>query len=408
MANAVYAPGSTAPGTAATGRPNQGHVGYAVNNGYWFVLTLSSTQTLALYYSTNGTTWSAGGTYTLSLAHGSEGRNFAFCYANLASTDVLHVLSGYNAASGGSFHSRFTLGASGSLTNTNAETTTYAAFNPGAGAGDVMGGVPALGSGGVVWDWGDLTKDLNSGGAVNSWPNVDTGGAWTQGSATGYSALETNGTWTDSFGLLPLASGHMLAICDNSSADTEFNNLASYYWNGSSWAASHAVFASSITQIDCNAWGSCKVSNTSLHCVALSSGGNTYTHRTNAGTGAAWAAGNTLSTLTYGTNSGVALVSDGANIWAWVIDSSGNLKYCKWNGSAWGSWTVQEATLAGSPRYVTAAYSASANGIVIAWTQTNGSNFEVWSSFLSLAVVVAGPPSPSLIFPSMYPSMIEE
>ena len=409
MANSVYAPGSTAPGTTATGRPNQGHVGYAVNQGYWYVLTLSSTQTLALYYSTNGTTWSAGGTYTLTLAHGSEGRNFGFCYANLGGTDVLHVLSGYNSASGGSFHSRFTLGASGSLTNTNAETTTKAVFSPSGGAGDVMGGMPAVGSGGVVWDWGDFNNNADSGGVANYWA-ADTGGAWTPGSPSGNYALETSGSWTDSFGILPQASGNMLAISDNSSSSTVFTNLDSYYWNGSTWAAGLAVFASSITQVDCNAWGSCKVSNTSLHCVALSSGGNTYTHRTNAGGGAAWAAGNTIPTLTYGTTSGVALVSDGTNVWAWVIDSSGNLKYCKWNGTAWGSWTVQEATLAGSPRYAVAAYSAAANGIVVIWTKTNGSNFEVWSSFLSLAAAPSGfPPSPFLVFPPMYfPSMIEE
>ena len=96
MASVIQASVGTSM-SAATGRPNQRHLVYAQNQGAWWLLYLTSTQGLAALYSSNFSSWTAptGSPMTLTAAHGSEGRDFGFAYANLASTDVLHMASAY-------------------------------------------------------------------------------------------------------------------------------------------------------------------------------------------------------------------------------------------------------------------------------------------------------------------------
>src|SRR5262249_15417980 len=76
--------------------------------------------------------------------------------------------------------------------------------------------------------------------------------------------------------------------------------------------------------------------------------------------------------LTYGSLSGIALVSDGTNVWAGIFDSSKNLQVNKWNGSSWGGWTVQESARPNAPGYLTGVYNGS-NQILWTWTESNGS-----------------------------------
>ena len=83
---------------APPGMSNQGRVFWAVNQGAYWVPYLTSTQSLSFLYSTNsGVSWSAptGSPYSLTKAHGSQGRNFGFCYLNKASTDILYMCSSY-------------------------------------------------------------------------------------------------------------------------------------------------------------------------------------------------------------------------------------------------------------------------------------------------------------------------
>ncbi len=132
-------------------------------------------------------------------------------------------------------------------------------------------------------------------------------------------------------------------------------------------------------------WGAAQVSATDTHLVVLNNNSNAFTHERYSGT--AWAAGNTIASLTLNTSpSGIALVSDGSSVWMFAIDSSKNITYNKWtSGGGWGGWTVLEATRTNTPNHVTACYSAAAGGILVAWTEYTGSNYNIIGSFLSTA-----------------------
>jgi hypothetical protein len=72
------------------------------------------------------------------------------------------------------------------------------------------------------------------------------------------------------------------------------------------------------------------------------------------------------------------MVTDGTNIWLFVIDSAaGNaIKYIKFNGTAWGSWvTVESSSQVRNHLSVSSTIVSGSVGII--YTQTNGSNFDV-------------------------------
>src|SRR5262245_45698012 len=113
----IVAGGSTAGlnagGAGSSGRHGQSHLVYAANQSAWWIFYLSGTQSLDAVYSSTFASWTAptGSPLTLIAAHGSEGRDFGFAYANLASTDVLHMTSAYapGVSAKKTYHARFTL-----------------------------------------------------------------------------------------------------------------------------------------------------------------------------------------------------------------------------------------------------------------------------------------------------------
>jgi hypothetical protein len=357
---------------AATGRSTQGHLCYAVNQGAWWCFYLTGTQVLSAAYSTNnGTSWTAptGSPFSLIAAHNSEGRSFGFGYANISSTDVLHMTAGYGHGFG-QYHSRFTLGSTWS--NTNSEASVFATPN------DISGGSVALDTSNYPYDAFTYT---NSDTASYPGTNVDTGSSWTAGfnspDATNFASANPTSSAN-----IRLASRNMIQIFDDAVTTGTFNNLTHNFWNGSIWASAF-VLASNVTTTDCNAWGAVGRTTSDAHLLVLSNNSNTYTHqRFN---GSSWSAGDTIGNLTYGTNSGISLVTDGASVWAGAIDSSKNIQYNKWTTlSGWTGWNVLESARTNTPAYITGAYSSNAGGIMWAWTESTGSNYNIIGSFLSL------------------------
>jgi hypothetical protein len=161
-------------------------------------------------------------------------------------------------------------------------------------------------------------------------------------------------------------------------------NLRYSKWT-TSWTAAANVFGSSFTATDVENWGACAVSQSDIHAVALSDNGATGTYLHARHNGTTFSAGNTIGSLSYATNSGIALASDSTNVWAFVIDSSKNIQYNKWtaSGLSWGGWNVLEATRANTPSNIIAAYSAADSKIMVAWSEVNGSNWDVIGSTLS-------------------------
>lgn len=377
--------------SAATGRSQQGHICYAANQGAWWAFYLTSTQALSAAYSVNnGSSWSApsGSPLTLTAAHGSEGRNFGFAYANLTSTDVVHLASEYVISSAGNhYHSRYTLGSTWS--QTNAEATISGATGAlgltfGAPVTALTSGAKPVDFGGFILGGTGFYEDFST--AVGS--NADSGTSWT----AGFASPTNQGDYTSAVGsyfLASLGSGNMLAVCDNGAASSgRFTQLEWSKYNGSTWTSSTTALSATITQADDNAWGGAAVTTSNVIVVALSNNSNTYVARTF--NGSSWSnLGAAPGTLAYGTNSGIACVSDGTNLWAFVIDTSKNIQYNKWNGTAWGGWTVLEATRTNTPAYITACYSSAAGGIMVAWTESTGTNFNIIGSFLATTTTPA-------------------
>lgn len=396
MATSIFT-GSTAPGTSASGRSTQGHIQYAINQGAWWVWALSSTNQLAAKYSTDGTTWNTptGSPFTLTAVHNSVGLNYAFAYASISSTDVLHMNACYQEASGSfrysNYHSRFTLGTTWS--NTNAEASQVSLINYGVSQVTNAGPGVALDSASKPID---LIIDTDAGGesGARRGSNADAGSAWTAGFATETNFSHATASFVTSSALFSLGSGNMLAIFDDGASGTnKFTQIYSSKWT-SSWSAAATSLASSVTSADTSGWGACALSASDIHLMVLQNNSNTYTHRRYNGT--SWAAGSTVNNLAYGTTSGIAMVSDGTSVWAFACDTSKNIQYSKWtSGGGWGAWTVLEATRTNAPRYVSACMKPDNSAIQVIWTETNGSNFEVWTSQLST-------PPTAMVEPTMF------
>lgn len=368
--------------SAATGRPTQGHIQYAVTQGAWWVFYLTSTQGLSALYSVNaGSTWAApsGSPFTLAEPHASEGRGFGFYYTNLSSTDIIHMVSGYASQSGtvnGIYHSRFTLGTTWTRSNAEAADTTLATNgNPPQGCVTILdsSAFPVDLANGWV-NSSSIEADIGS--------NADSGSSWTAGFGTVHNLFNATNQASACY-LASLGSRNLLALAASGSGTQTHTNISSYKYSSSAWGSLVSAFTA-FTAVDDNAWGATALSITNIVAIALTDASSTYVARTYSGT--AWAnLGASPSTLAYGTNSGIACVNDGTNIWAFVIDTSKNIQYNKWNGTAWGGWTVLEATRTNTPSYITACYSAAQSAIMVAWTELNGTNHDIIGSVLSLA-----------------------
>ncbi len=373
MATAIYT-GSAAPGVQATGRPGQGHLQFAANQGAWWAFYLYGTNQLAAKYSTDGTTWNAptGSPYTMTGGggtHSSKGLNYSFYYGNIALTDVCHAIlcpSNLNY-----YHQRFTLG------------TTWASTNTETLDSQAAGSVPS-GSVGCL-DSSSYPCDFATGGGnafSEIYPNADPGGAtWTLGTTVNVEIKSASVNIT-SQAVFPLAARNLLWVSDNGATGNTFTNLLwSLYTFGTGWGAPANVFGSPVTSTDDNAWGACYRTASDIHVFALADNTSTYLHSIYNGT--SWAASTAPGTLTYTANSGIAAVSDGTNEYIFVVSGT-NIEYNKWNGSAWGGWTVLESGRSNTPAYLSACYSSAKQAIQIIWTETNGANYEIWTSQLAL------------------------
>jgi hypothetical protein len=376
--------------SAATGGSRQGHLQYAANQGAWWLFYLTSTNTLSALYSTDFTSWTApaGGPFTLQAAHNSEGRNFGFCGGNLGSTDVLHLQSDYLAASlRTTFHSRYTLGPT--WTRTHAEASTNGTADSASGGNAMSGSVVLLDSSarpivaggflnnGTASKYGNLTMSRAT--------NTDAGTSWTAGFPAAGSQTYVTLNALSSYALASLGSGNLLAVSDNApSSGAVFTNLEWSKYTGT-WSTAATALAAAVTSTSSTNWGLVGVTTGDIHVVALANNSNTFVHRRYNGT--SWATGQAVPNLTLAANSGIFLATDGTDLWALAIDSSKNVQYIKWTAAtpAWGSWAQLDAGGASARSYITGFPAVVNNTIGVAWTQANGTNFDIVGATLALA-----------------------
>jgi hypothetical protein len=371
---------------APTGRSTQGHLVYAVNQGAYWTFFLSSTNALSALYSTNsGGAWNTptGSPFTLANAHNSEGRNFGFAYANLSSTDILHMASSYVVAANDKvYHTRFTLGTT--LSNTNAE----AQYDVTGATGNELcsGAVCALDSNGKPIDASNF-QTCGSGsqgnGNISRATNNDAGTSWTAGYPNGTNVVNGASVNKSNF-VCSLGSGNVLYVADGQGDPTTFTDIQFSKWV-SSWSVTTTALAGTVTATNGNNWGACAVTTSDVHLVVLSNNSNAFVHRRFNGTSWSNSSG-APGALTLNTSpSGIALVSDNTNLYAAAIDSSKNIKVNTWTSAGgWAGWTTLETARTNTPSYITGVYNPTSNEIMWAWTELNGTQHDIIGSVQTL------------------------
>lgn len=202
----------------------------------------------------------------------------------------------------------------------------------------------------------------------------------------------TGAPWNSA--VVPLALGFVLGVYCNGTETTSTPSAGNTHQTGlrfvesassSQWptaaAAGAAVPNLSAASNSPNDWGICKVSDTDIHVVRRNSA-TTLEHIRYSGHGGSWGSVVTLPTtgLTgHLATSGVALVSDGTNVWCLVIDTDSNhsIRYIKWNGTSWAaSWST--LTTGSEPKsFITAAINADGSQIAVAWTANSTAPYAV-------------------------------
>ena len=170
-----------------------------------------------------------------------------------------------------------------------------------------------------------------------------------------------------------LGGGNLLNMLDDLSGGNKLVRWTK--WGGSSWTAYATIVSNAgASRTD---WDAIRISDTDIRFLGVSAA-STFSFQKFDGsswstlTAPAWPTGGLTA------SSGVSLISDGTNVWTFVIrgDANNSVSYNKYNGSAWGGWTDLVTTNAVRTDIQTAPVIGN-NTIPVLWTQTNGSNFAI-------------------------------
>ena len=176
-----------------------------------------------------------------------------------------------------------------------------------------------------------------------------------------------------------LGGGNLLNTLDDLSGGNKLVRWTK--WGGSSWTAYATIVSNpGASRTD---WDAIRISDTDIRFLGVSAA-STFSFQEFDGsswstlTAPAWPGGLTAS-------SGVSLISNGTNVWAFVIrgDANNSVSYNKYNGSSWSGWIDLVTTNAVRTDIQTAPVIGN-NTIPILWTQTNGSNFDIVVNSIAL------------------------
>ncbi len=392
--------------TNATGRGDQNHLIYAVNDAAWWMFYIDSTDNTLMrtQRSTGLSTWVAGATLTLLKKHNSDGANFAVAYANISSNDVVHVAIFYCLLAGGNpcdavtastdreeNHVRATI-SGGTLTwGTESHLETLATSD----TSHTRDGVSvAYDSSNKIFQSGGWFNDTSPcifgdmKGAVST--NADAGSSWTAGFGASQCINGTGNTQRHSV-MASLGSGNMVIVTTNAGSgtftDLDYVKYSGNWGSGSATSIRGSVFSPAQDQND---FGAVRISNTNVELVMKTGtntfelwsydGNTTWTHKTDPATQ------NTVAA------SGIFLATDNTDFWLFIIDSdaANTLRYNKYTVAtdSWGGWTAFETTTQ-TRNWISGYQLVSTNQIAVIWSQTNGSNFDIVVEALSLGGAAA-------------------
>lgn len=206
------------------------------------------------------------------------------------------------------------------------------------------------------------------------------------------SSFDTGAGDTCQSALIPLASGFMLAVyCAGNTASPAGSGNATQTGLRFAESASATQWPTTSTGVavpnlssasqDPNDWGIVARTSTDIHVVRRNSA-TVLEQVRYSGHGGSWGVKVTLpSTGLTGhlAGSGIALVSDGTNVWAFLIDTDANhsVRYLKWNGTSWDtSWSTL-STGTESKNFITAYIRSDNAQVGVAWTVGTASPFSV-------------------------------
>jgi hypothetical protein len=392
-----------ANGVFGTGRAQHRHIAYAPNSGVWWAFWVdpASPSSLACAYSADLVTWTAaaaltlpkplaGGNQTASYNGQADARNFGISLVAVGATDVLHVatcLYDSGAAQAQLYDCRATVTASAITWGTPTQAQVTATFWSPDGTAPVVAadgsylinsGLPRF----TGHNQGNETGEYNA--------TKDTAASWTPGAWSHYE-IETAGAETSSHAAFALSGGTTLWLWDLGDVDNAPTDIR---WGkadiGGSTPTAASVYGSSVT-CDGNDWGACRVSASDVHVVRRT-GANTYAHRRFNGT--SWSAGDAIPTQTSLAGGGLALGSNGTDVYLAVIDSAAGqaVRYVKWtSGGGWGAWTDLDATSAARSSLAAMQEASGAGKLAFVWCENpSGTNYNVRVAGVTLSSVVNG------------------
>jgi hypothetical protein len=438
----------------ATGHSGQSHLVFAPNANVWWLFTLSSAhdalgdRTVQSYVSSGPdlatATWSAKAVSpTLGNANSATssvlagGRSLGVAVRSISGVDYAHVFvsAAFDGQTSSNGHSRATLGATtiswGAWNNPGSPNTASEwqgplnSGNPPSAAAThtSWGNSIGISTGGFIHHF-SVTLDQEVDCAVGRSTNADVSASWTNGFGTNTSPTGLAGTsppWTvavidktmtnecKAMSFAPLASDVMLAVYSNGAVvQPNLTNLryqksgASGTWtniSASTGGGSGNVFSSTAT-ISQNDWALVPVNTTTIHAYRRKATGTGIDAATYNVAGNSFAA-SAVQPPAFGTGQafkaggGLFGATDGTNVWLFVIntDTANSILYTQWNGTSWTAWATVPGTGVGSQtrNYITGNPTIGSGQAGLAWTQTNGSNFDVYTT--SFRTATAAPPA---------------
>ena len=324
-------------------------------------------------------------------------------YANLNGNDVLHI--NYLYESTGHFkYSHIRSHFSGTTLTVDSDTDPASNGN-GSDAVSTDGGPPYAVGGCVARDGHPIAfADGGLNGGTAAWLayrslNADDGTSWTDdiGGAGGASVF--SGSNTDNVQSVAVIRAGATTTGNNrfgswfspnglgASVATPLTNITGWVYTSGGTFTDTPGFTT-ITQEAANNFGVVSINpqdlNTNVHMV-LRTSANTFVHKTCIGTTTAnWANGQSIPSQAMKTGEGIALTTNGVDMWMFIIanDTANTVLGIKWTASvpSWGTWFVVE----GSPKTrtaITVCNSAVDSGFGLMWTEVNGGTFDIVGTY---------------------------
>ena len=374
---------------APTGTAQQQHLIFATHGNRWWYFTIDSADSVALktFWSSDFVTWTPGASLTLAQKSDGEGRNFSVAYADLAGKDVVHlVFSHLQGAQQGAYHARAILDQATIAYGPETLVTSTDYFT---GEANPDGPVAAVGTDGLVYvatGWVNEAQFRSGNATVGNmdvYQSTSTDDGNSAGPLTNYVAHSWVPDFVNNRALVALGAGKMLAVWPT--ADDfrpETSNL--------SWALSPA-WATTNTDLftgagmgavqNMNDWSVCATSTSVVHAVRRVHAGavkdSVFEHLRFDVASAKWSSGGIIPPDAGANGTGVVLLTNGTKMLLFALSAPFNdLRYTKWDGSAWSAWGTQ---FAGAPKraFLSGTGCDSKAHAAITWTEGAAPPYEV-------------------------------